>query len=149
MTWELAQLNVLKAKYDNDDPRFAGFVDHLDRINTLGDQSPGAVWRYGDEPGAAVDTHALADTRILLNLTVWKDVESLWNYAYKSEHVEFLQRRTEWFEVEVEATAVMWWVPEGDRPTPQGAIERLEHLRTHGSSPYAFSFRDAHEPPRN
>ena len=149
MSWELAQLNVAKAKYENDDPRFAGFMDHLDRINTLGDESPGAVWRYADESGAAVDTHAFADPRILLNLTVWKDVESLWNYAYKSEHVEFLRRRTEWFEVEAEATTVMWWVPKGHRPTPDEAIERLEHLREHGSTPHAFSFRDAHEPPRD
>ena len=149
MSFELAQLNVARAKYDNDDPRFADFIDNLDRINMLGDASPGAVWRYQDESGAALDTHAFVDPRILLNLTVWKDIESLWTYAYESEHVEFLRRRAEWFEVEFQATTVMWWVPEGHRPTPDEAVERLEHLREHGPSPHAFSFRDPYERPHD
>ena len=149
MSHHLAQLNVATAKFDNDDPRFADFIDNLERINTLGDESPGAVWRYQDESGAAIDTHAFADPRILLNLTVWEDMESLWNYAYKTEHVEFLRRRTEWFEVESQPTTVLWWVPAGHHPTPEEAIERLEHLREHGPSAHAFSFRDGYDPPES
>ncbi len=147
MTHHLAQLNIATAKYDNDDPRFAGFMDHLDRINTLGDESPGWVWRYTDESGAAIETQVFDDPRTLVNLTVWQDVESLWNFAYKSEHVEFLRRRTEWFEMDSQPTTVMWWVPEGHRPTPDEAKERLERLRANGSSPTAFSFRDNYPPP--
>lgn len=147
MSHELAQLNVLRAKFDNDDPRFADFIDNLDRINGVGDSSPGAVWRYQDDSDVAGETHLFADPKILLNLTVWKDVEALWNFAYKSEHVEFLRRRGEWFEVEPQPTTVMWWVPEGHRPTSDEAVERLAHLREHGASSYAFSFRDPHGPP--
>ena len=149
MSWLLAQLNVATARFDNDDPRFGGFMDNLTRINEFGDASPGAVWRYRDESGAAIDTHAFTDPRILLNLTVWDDVESLWNFAYKTEHVDFLRRRAEWFETEIQPTTVLWWVPESHRPTPEEAVERLEHLRAHGSTPHAFSFRDPHEPPRD
>jgi len=148
MSYELAQLNIARKKFEDDDPRFSGFMDHLDRINALGDGSPGSVWRFTDGSGAAIEAQVLDDPNLLLNLTVWSDIESLWNFAYKSEHVEFLRRRTEWFDIDIEATTVMWWVAKGRRPTPVEAIERLEHLREHGSSPYAFSFRDAHEPPR-
>ncbi|NDH87441.1 MAG: DUF3291 domain-containing protein [Actinobacteria bacterium] len=95
----------------------------------------------------AVDVKAYDNPRILLNLTVWDDLESLWNYVYKTDHVEFLRRRREWFEVDAEPVHVMWWVPEGHRPTPAEGIERLEHLRAHGSSSHAFSFRDNYEPP--
>jgi len=90
---------------------------------------------------------AYDNPRILLNLTVWDDLESLWNYVYKTDHVEFLRRRREWFEVDAEPVHVMWWVPEGDRPTPAEGIARLEHLRAHGPSPHAFSFRENYEPP--
>lgn len=147
MSWQLAQFNVATAKFDNDDPRFADFIDNLDQINGLGDQSPGAVWRFQDESGSAVEVSAYDDPRVLLNLTVWEDLESLWNYVYKTEHVEFLRRRTEWFEVESQPFLVMWWIPAGYRPTPAEGVERLDHLRANGPSPYAFSFRDNYEPP--
>ena len=38
--YHLAQLNCAVPRYDKTDPRFAGFVDHLDEINGLGDASP-------------------------------------------------------------------------------------------------------------
>ena len=147
--WHLAQFNVATAKFDDDDPRLAEFIDNLDRINTLGDESPGAVWRFQSESGNSVDVKAYDDPRILLNLTVWEDVKSLWDYVYKTDHVEFLRRRTEWFEVESHAMLVMWWVPAGHNPTPAEGVERLEHLREHGPSPYAFSFRDNYDPPES
>jgi Domain of unknown function (DUF3291) len=34
----------------------------------------------------------------------------------------------------------LWWIPAGHIPTPQEGQERLEYLRTHGESEYAFSF---------
>ena len=145
--WQLAQFNIATAKFDDDDPRLAEFIDNLDAINRLGDESPGAVWRFQSESGNSVDEKAYDDPRVLLNLTVWEDLESLWNYVYKTEHVDFLRRRTEWFEVESEPILVMWWVPEGHRPTPAEGVERLEHLRANGPSPDAFSFRDNFDPP--
>ena len=139
--------NIATAKFDDDDPRLAEFIDNLDRLNTLGDESPGSVWRFQSESGTSVDVKAYDNPRILLNLTVWDDVESLWNYVYKTDHVEFLRRRTEWFEVESQPFTVMWWVPEGHQPTPAEGMERLEHLRANGPSPYAFSFRANYDPP--
>ena len=34
---------------------------------------------------------------------------------------------------------VLWWVPEGHRPTLYEARERLVHLRVKGPSPFAFT----------
>ena len=98
------------------------------------------MWRFQSETGRSVDVKAYDNPRILLNLTVWDDLESLWNYVYKTDHVEFLRRRREWFEVDAEPVHVMWWVREGHRPTPAEGIARLEHLRAHGSSPHASRF---------
>ena len=36
---------------------------------------------------------------------------------------------------------VLWWVPAGHRPNVTEAIERLDHLRLHGPTPFAFTFR--------
>ena len=39
---------------DEDDERFAGFVDNLDRINALAESSPGFIWRYVSTDNAYV-----------------------------------------------------------------------------------------------
>ena len=39
---ELAELNIARAVAPLDDPTMAGFVADLDRVNALGDASPGS-----------------------------------------------------------------------------------------------------------
>ena len=46
MSYHVATVNIAIARYQYDDPRFAGFVDNLDRINAIADGSNGFVWRY-------------------------------------------------------------------------------------------------------
>ena len=45
----LAQLNVGRLVAPTDDPRVAGFMGNLDRINGLGARMPGFVWRMGSD----------------------------------------------------------------------------------------------------
>ena len=56
-------------------------------------------------------------------------------------HLEVMRRRREWFERLGDAFLVLWWVPAGELPTVEEAQERLEHLRAHGPTPYAFTFK--------
>jgi GNAT superfamily N-acetyltransferase len=41
---------------------------------------------------------------------------------------------------------VLWWVPDGHVPTVEDAKERLEFLRRHGPSPWAFTFATVQPP---
>ena len=68
-----------------------------------------------------------------VNMSVWENVEALENYVWQTVHKRFYGRRHEWFEPMDERYLVMWWVPAGHRPTIAEAIERLEHLKTHGA----------------
>ena len=148
MKWHLAQLNIAKARFDIADEGMAGFVDNLDRINTLGDESTGFVWRYQTEDGDATATRVFDDPDILLNLTVWESADALRDYVFRTELVEFLRRRREWFEPDSGyPTLTLWWVPAGTRPTPTEARERVEHLRAHGPSDRAFTFGSLFSPP--
>ena len=60
-------------------------------------------------------------------------------------HRQFYERRREWFEVLGEMHLVMWWVPEGHRPTLDEALARLAHLRAHGDSEHAFGWAHVKE----
>jgi hypothetical protein len=46
-----------------------------------------------------------------------------------------------------EAFLALWWVPAGTVPTPEHAVDRVEHLRANGPTPEAFTFRQVFPPP--
>ena len=46
-----------------------------------------------------------------------------------------------WFHRLAEDTYVLWWVEDNHQPTPEEALERLQHLRENGDTPYAFTFK--------
>jgi hypothetical protein len=145
--YELAQLNVGVIKGAMDSPLMADFAANLDRINALAEASPGFVWRLQTEAGNATDLRPFEDDNVLVNLSVWRDVESLTAFVYRADHAGILRRRRECFERMGEAYMVLWWVPKGQRPTVGQAIAKLEHLRSHGSAREAFTFRSAYPPP--
>ena len=119
----------------------ADFVANLDRINALAEQSVGFVWRLKDESGGATAMRPFGED-IIVNMSVWQDVASLSNYAFKTAHVDIMRRRREWFERMPEASMVLWWVPKKHRPSIQEAKQRLDHLRQHGATPHTFTFKD-------
>jgi Domain of unknown function (DUF3291) len=147
MTYQLAQLNIAHMRFVLESPEMADFVNNLDRINALADSSDGFVWRLQGEGNDATSLRPFDDDFIIVNMSVWENLESLKNYVYKSAHTDILKRRAEWFENVQEAMVVMWWIPAGHIPTVTESKERLEHLRQHGSSAFAFSFREAFPAP--
>lgn len=148
MSWHLAALNIARINAPTDHPDMAEFMEALDEINALADRSPGFVWRLQTEAGNATDVRAFDDPDLLLNLSVWTDVESLFDYTYRSDHTPYLRRRREWFHpVEGLPVLVLWWVPAGHVPSVDEATARLDDLATHGPSPSAFTFRHRFDPP--
>lgn len=142
----LAELNIGRTVAPIDHPMMAEFVDNLERINALGDGSPGFVWRLSDETGSATSIRAFEDPRMILNMTVWESIEALREYIYRSDHVEYLRRRREWFEPLDGPSLVLWWVPAGHIPTVDEALGRLERLAADGPTPQAFTLKTPFPP---
>jgi hypothetical protein len=124
----------------------AQIVEALDEVNALADASPGFVWRLQTEDGNATALRPYEDESILINMSVWRDVDALAEYVYRSDHTAFLRRRREWFERLGEVYLALWWVPAGHRPTEREGVDRLAHLRHHGPTPHAFNFRTVFAP---
>jgi hypothetical protein len=129
-----------------DDPIIDDFRLSLDRINALAEASPGYVWRLQDESGNATGIKPFGDDLEIVNLTVWSSIDALADFTYRSGHVAFLRRRRDFFEAATQPILCLWWIPEGTIPTVQDAIARLEHLRAHGPTPTAFTFRRRFDP---
>jgi hypothetical protein len=149
-SWQLAQLNVARLRHPLDHPALASFVRELAAVNAVADAAPGFVWRLQEESGDATGLRPWGEDMIV-NLSVWDDVESLRRYVYGQEHAAVLRRRREYFTTMDTPSLVLWWVPAGHRPEPAEAGERLDHLAKHGPTPYAFTLRAAlaPDPPRD
>ena len=144
--FHLAQLNIARMKHALDDPEMKDFVDNLDRINALAEQAPGFVWRLQTEDGDATSVDFYGPD-VLINMSVWADVESLHRYVYRTAHAEVMSRRKQWFDRLRKAYTVLWWIPQGSLPTLQQANEKLQFLRQQGPGPEAFTFKKAYPPP--
>jgi len=145
----LAQLNIATIRFDLESPEMADFVNNLAPINAIAENSEGFVWRLKDEAGDATNIEVESNPDIIVNMSVWEDIESLKNFMFKTHHIDFLKRKKEWFVPMTQASYVLWWVPAGHIPTLQEAMEKLEHLRVHGETPKAFSFKSNFAKPEN
>ena len=135
----LAQFNIARIRYPLDDPRMAEFVENVERVNKLAEQIDGFVWRLQDASGNAMNMTVYDDPRILPNLTVWENVEALERFVWQTLHRRFYGRRREWFEP-IETPLVLWWMPAGHRPDLAEGVARLDHLKAHDASDYAFGW---------
>lgn len=98
------------------------------------------------EEGDATAVRPYDDEMILMNMSVWQTVEALKTYVYRSHHADVLRQREKWFE-RLEVYVALWWIPAGTIPTISEAKLRLDHLREHGESSYAFSLKKVFPPP--
>ncbi|NNC45373.1 MAG: DUF3291 domain-containing protein [Winogradskyella sp.] len=140
--YQLAQFNVARMiGVTIEDPIMREFVDNSDQVNLLAEGSEGFVWRFEDESNNSIGFNPFNDDQVITNLSVWKDIETLESFTYKTFHTEFIKRRKEWFQKYGKAHYVLWWVKKNQFPTLSEAIEKLEHLQNHGPTAEAFTFR--------
>ncbi len=143
--FHLAQLNIGRLAAPLDSAQLADFVAGLEPVNAAAESAPGFVWRLKDDEADNATSFTIYDDPILIvNMSVWADHQSLWDFVYDDDHRAILRRRREFFERMTEAYTVLWWVPAGHRPTVAEARERLDHLRGNGPSEYAFGLKDSH-----
>jgi len=151
-TYHLAQLNLGLFKAPLDDAQMAEFAAALDPINALAEATPGFIWRLKDEAGGSssfVDVPGTDNPLWAPNMSVWRDLDSLKHFMYKSGHASYLRRRTEWFQVPDRPINVLWWIPAGEIPTLDDAVKRLDHLAKHGPTDQGWPLTKPLDPPTN
>ncbi|GAC1632035.1 MAG: DUF3291 domain-containing protein [Candidatus Acidiferrum sp.] len=140
MDYHLAQINIARLLAPIDDPRIADFVAQLDGINALAETSPGFVWRLKSESGNSTDIIYNDDPFVIPNMSVWKSVAELRDFAYRSQHLLVFKDRAKWFEKMDKPHYCLWWIPAGHIPTVAEGRARLEHYQMHGPTQHSFWF---------
>ncbi len=134
---QLAEINIARLKAPLDAPETKEFKDFLDPINTLAEESPGFIWRMTVEPPDHPWSH---DPLIVLNMSVWTDLDSLRDYAFTTVHSYFLRSRAKWFHKLGHPNLAMWWIEDGHLPTLTESRERLDQLEKEGPGERCFTF---------
>lgn len=141
---QVAHLNVARLRQPPGDPRVAGFIDNVPKVNAIAERSPGYVWRYSDEALSVVEGVAYqglaGDPKLAISLSVWESVDHLWQFVNKTVHGSFLRHRAEWFEPYDGPNYVIWNHASDTPPHIDEGWARLKHLGDHGPSPEAFDF---------
>jgi hypothetical protein len=145
--YHLAQINIAQARDEMTSETMHGFASRLDEINHLAESSPGFIWRLQDDSGDATSIQAFDDPMLIINISVWSDVESLKQFVYRSVHVDLIRDRDAWFHKIPQMHQALWWVPAGHTPSVEEGKAVLERLQAEGPGPEAFTFARAYPPP--
>lgn len=146
--WQLAQVNIAKLLRPEGDPSVQEFFDNLDRVNVLAEQSDGFIWRLKEEDGGNATGIAVSpDPDLIINMSVWRDADALFDFTYKSAHTPVMAKRRKWFSRFEGAYQALWWVPAGHRPGIPEALSRLWMIDKFGPSPQAFTFKARYPEP--
>jgi Domain of unknown function (DUF3291) len=140
--FQIAEINIARMKGVNiNDPVMKEFVDNLDEVNAIAENSKGFVWRLKDDSNNATNLNPYDDEQIIINVSVWESIEDLENYMYKTFHSEFLKRRKEWFHRFGKVATALWWTPAGNFPSLQDAVDQLDYLQKNGATDKVFDFK--------
>jgi Domain of unknown function (DUF3291) len=142
----LAHMNYGRLRSPINDPSMSEFIMAIGPVNALAKSTPGFCWSFdNDVPSERDHVDILKrDAQIMPQLSLWQDLESLRHFAFKSGHAMYYKRRKEWFvEIEGPYAVCFWWRRDWPNPTLKDAFDRLQHLKDHGPSEFAFNFATA------
>lgn len=143
----LAQINIAKAIAPIDSEIMQGFVNQIAAINQLAEQSKGYIWRLEGAYENALAIQAFEDSNMLINMSMWQDLQSFTDFVYKSAHKQLIKDKHQWFEKPTKPIFAMWWQKAGTYPTVEDGKNKLHHLEEHGVSETAFTMRKHFAPP--
>ncbi|MEM1275452.1 MAG: DUF3291 domain-containing protein [Pseudomonadota bacterium] len=136
----IAQLNIGRLAYDLDDPRVEGFLAGREVLDRIVARSSGFVWKHSASFGERRAEVVMGDPRVLVSYSIWETAAALKNFVWNTLHKRFYLRKAEWFKPMTEAHLVLWWVHEGERPSLDEAMGRLNRLREYGPTQEAFDW---------
>jgi hypothetical protein len=108
--------------------------------------SPGFVWRLRNED---IPVDQQPAPQLLVNMSVWRSIDALHDYVYRSAHANVYRERARWIEPMVPHLA-LWWLSAAHLPPSLAeGLARLEILRERGPSQEAFTFKQRFVPPHH
>jgi len=142
----LAQANFAIWKEDVSAESVKTFLDFANQIMSSSMANSAWVW---SRPGSFFNdisvVEVFANSKIILNVSVWKDFLSLKQFVYNDVHLKAMKNRHLWFDIVPDQASVLWWVAPQHQPTLEEAQEKFQLLNHIGPSIEAFTFSNFYE----
>jgi hypothetical protein len=136
--------------------RSKGFFDRIPEIFEAAERNEGFISRSVRDPDSGLygwgnpvcPTFVSQDLHehLVHTLSLWRDLESVYAFAYSDLHADALRHRREWFAEPKCPIYVAWWAADEHTPSVGEATDRLEQLHAEGPTPAAFNFKRPFDP---
>ncbi len=123
------------------------FVPRIDEINELAEMSPGFVWRYTDTYDPVGRPAPFQNPLLFFNMSAWRDVDSLREFVFQTDHRELLRRGMEWTRPAGTISHLMWWIDDASMPTVDEAVRRFIDIFNGVPANDSFTFANLLSPP--
>ncbi len=148
LRYQLAQCHVSKLKGQLNDQAMREFFTFLEPVYQAADRADGFVWRLKDSEVAPSEGHSPdKDHSTIIDISIWRDIESLSEFTYGDVHNYFSKNRNKWMDKVEQVRFVMWWIPELHIPTIDEAKSKLHELELFGPTHRAFNWQQKFNPP--
>jgi len=151
MTKRLAIYNFGVFREPADSPLNQGFRDREPANFAAAESAPGFVARSGYDGDAGPPSWGKQvfprfyverdDDRAASTLSLWRNLESLFAFAYWGIHAEAMRHAQDWFLEKRWPAYVLWWVEAARLPNWREAVTRFELLHDSGPTAAAFNFK--------
>jgi hypothetical protein len=122
-------------------PGFVARAVELDQLGGSNFTRDWGAWGAFDVPRFYTLGREAGNDQRASTLSVWRDLQSVFDFVYSGLHLSALKERESWFKKPEWPTYACWWIDDAHIPTWREACNKLEHLHDHGASPHAFDFR--------
>jgi hypothetical protein len=130
----LIHANLAQLQTPLDDPIMVRVAKRQDEIDSLAERMPGFV----SQPELS-DKGKVYNGEMLLNVSIWEEVEMLERFVNNPKHANLLARPEEWFVDDEYPPYVLFWALVEGKLTEREIKERFELLDQHGPSTLAFT----------
>jgi len=101
------KITICHAKLPGSALQMRDFCEALGPLGEVASTWPGFIWTHDNDETIRIAEN-LYDTDVAANLSVWRDVESLYGFMECPHHAAVMKRRSVWLVAMPEATFVMW-----------------------------------------
>jgi hypothetical protein len=130
----LVHANLAQLQTPLDNPVMVRLTKRQDEIDSLAERMPGFV----SQPELS-DAGKVYNSEMLLNVSIWEEVELLERFVNNPKHAALLARPEEWLVDDEYPPYVLFWAPAEVKLTEREIKERFELLDQNGPSTVAFT----------
>lgn len=138
---------VGRLKHPYDHPASRNFFKVGDEVFRQATKSGQLVEAFSSDGVSIPEESIKGEGYPVITLTVWRNLQSLFRFTYSDQHRQALRDKSKWMEAyqEKHLSYVVWWTENLNDVSWEEAFNRYSYYIQHGSTPFAFDFKQAYD----